>query len=195
MAPPPLPRRLRERRFEARFAGDQQRLNLRAAITNRADAIVSVVARDWAVVHEAPSAMHLDGEIGALGSDLAGVKLGHRELLKIGPALINIPRSAIRQEPRSVDLQRHLCNHLLNKLKPADRSAESLSFFRKDEGVIEAGLREAERTGGQKYPRLLIAAVEHEPPPIHGADDLIGADVAILKIKRTRVGGAPAHLR
>ena len=107
--------------------------------------------------------MDLDGEIRAFCAGLASIELGHGELLQIGPPLIHIPGGPIGQKPRRVDLQSHLCDHFLHELEAADRAAESLALLGEGERVIETGLRQAERTGGEENARLPIAAVQHDP--------------------------------
>src|SRR5271156_6003643 len=57
-----------ERDIETAFAGNQQLLDLRAAVADGANPVVAVVARRRAFIHEAKAAMNLDGEVGAFGA-------------------------------------------------------------------------------------------------------------------------------
>ena len=137
--------------------------------------------------------MHLDGEIGAFGAGLAGIELGHRELFDIGPALIHVPSGAVGQKPRRIDLQSHLRDHLLHQLQTANRRSECLSLLGESERMIEAGLRQSQRARRQEHARLLIATVKDVPPAMHGSDDVILIDIAVLKIIRTCIGRSPPH--
>src|SRR5665647_2403205 len=81
MVSPHLPAS-REGHVEPALAGDQQLLDLRTAVADRADPVVAVIARHRAVIHEAPAAVNLDREIGALRARLGRVILGHRQFLE-----------------------------------------------------------------------------------------------------------------
>src|SRR5665647_569796 len=116
----------REGHFEAAFAGDQQLLYLRAAVADRTDPVVAVVARHRAVIHVAPAAVNLDREIGALRARLGRVILGHRQFFEIVAPLIDVPCRAIGQEPRGIDLKGDFSDHFLDQLKPAERAAKRL---------------------------------------------------------------------
>src|SRR5262249_33742741 len=150
--------------IETAFPCDQEFLDLGAAVADGADAIVAIVARHRALLHIAEAAMHLNREIGALAAGLAGVILRHRQFLEIVAALIDAPCRAIGEEPRRIDLKRDVGDHLLNELKPAERAAKGLALLGPLDGVIERGLREAKRTGGEEQPRGLVALVQNVAP-------------------------------
>src|SRR5436305_1826888 len=104
--------------FETALARDQQFLDLRRAVADGADAVVAVVTRHRAVIHEAPAAMHLDRLVGAFGAGFGREILRHRQLFEVVAALVDAPGGSISDEPRAVDLERHVGDHFLDELQP-----------------------------------------------------------------------------
>src|SRR6266545_7507708 len=82
--------------------------------------------------------------------ELTRVELRHRRGLCEASALILLPRRAVDEQSRSLDLRRHVDELLLHGLEGADRLAELLALLRVGVGEVVAALREADAHRGDR---------------------------------------------
>ncbi len=65
------------------------------------------------------------------------------------------PGGAIGEQPRAIDLRRHIGKHRLNRLKVGDRLTELSALAGIVERLIEAALRDADRLSGDADPAAI----------------------------------------
>src|SRR5439155_9219021 len=105
-------------------AGHDNPLDLVGTFVDLGYFSVAEVALDWEVLEVAIAAEYLDGVGRHAHGDIAGEELGDRRLAGAGEVPAAQVRGAEVEEPRRVDLRRHVRQHHLDRLELADRLAE-----------------------------------------------------------------------
>src|SRR5207247_11338376 len=103
---------------------DHHLLNLGRAFVDLADAGVAPVALDAELGQITVASVYLDGPVGAAGAGLGSVPLGQRGFLDVGSPLVAQPRRLVGEQPRRVDLDRGVRQHLADGVELADRPVE-----------------------------------------------------------------------
>src|SRR4051812_40191762 len=135
---------------EAQVAGDEEALDLGGSLADLEHLRVAVEPRHRELLHEAVSAVDLDGVAGRGDRDLAGVQLGDRGLGLVRPALVTEPRRVVRVHPRRLDGDLHVGQLELQPLERTDRALERLAFARVLHALVEAALGEADAERGDR---------------------------------------------
>src|SRR5262249_4993328 len=124
---------------------DDELLDLRRSLTDRAELDVAVELLHREVLDETVAAMDLDGALGDPHGDL------RREVLRLGGEAAMIltavlgESGALGQEPRGVDRGRHLGEIELDRLELADRAAELPALLRVPERRLVGAAGDADR--------------------------------------------------
>src|SRR5438132_10399734 len=107
---------------------DHHLLNLGRAYVDLGDARVSPVALDVELAQVAVAAVNLNGQMRATGGGLRGVPLGDRCFLGVWAAGVAQPRRPIREPAGALHLDRHVREHLPDRIELADRAVELLAL-------------------------------------------------------------------
>src|SRR5260370_16262514 len=160
-------------------------LNLRGPFPDLIDLRVSEPLLDRVFLDEPITAKDLDRIGGDLHGHVASKAFPHPPLRRSeGATLGRHPAGAPYEQPRGVDLHRHVRELEADRLVLPQRLAELLAFLRVIERELEPRTRDADRTGGDcrpgrferhprtkisgpALPRLLLATqtVVHRPRP------------------------------
>src|SRR5919109_3312527 len=126
-------------------ARDHEPLDLARPLVDLGDLRVAVVALDRELLRVPVAAEDLDRLAGLPPRRLRGEELRLRALLAVRPALLLQPRRPIDEQPRRVDLGRHVRELPLDGLEVADPLAELPPLERVAAGDVVGGLRDPER--------------------------------------------------
>ncbi len=137
--------------------------------------------------------MDLDGLVGGLYRDLAGVELGHRRFERGLHVVVFHPRGAIRQQAGGVDFGGEVGEFPLDGLELADGFAELLALLGVPQRRFVRALGHAEPERGDRN----SSAVEHA----HGVDKSVAflaeqvfhGDLAVLENHFRGIAGAQAE--
>src|SRR5438034_6247356 len=133
---------------QAEVTRDDRPLDLVRALADLEDLLVAVEARDRELVHEAVAAVELERPVRRTVRELAGEELRHRRRLREVAPLVLLPRGAVDEEPRRLDLGRHVDELLLNCLEGRDRPSELLPLACVGVREVVAALGETDAHGG-----------------------------------------------
>src|SRR5258705_4342543 len=140
---------------EKYLPGDHQALDLRSALVDLEQLRIAHQLLDRVLLDVAVAAEDLDG----IGRDLhrrVGCEaLRVRRLQRRALALVEQPRGLPGEQPRRLDLGRHVGDEEVDALVDRDRLAELDSLARVLDRVLEGGPRDTDRAGGRPGPRLV----------------------------------------
>src|SRR5262245_63157365 len=142
--------------LETEVAGDHHPLDLVRPFPDLQDLLVPVEPRDRGLLDEAIAPVDLQCLIHDSVRHLARLKLRHRGLLREVTALVLEPRGLVDEVPSGLDLDGHVRELELDRLKARDRLAELLPLLGVAEREVVRALREADAHRRNRDP----AAVE-----------------------------------
>src|SRR5215475_4132112 len=130
--------------LQTEVAGDHHALDLVRSFADLQDLLVAVEPRDRRLLDESVPAVDLQRLVHDAVRQLAGVELRHRGLLREVAALVLEPRGLVDEVPSRLDLDGHVRELELDRLKARDRLPELLALLRVAEREVVRALREAD---------------------------------------------------
>ena len=96
---------------------------------------------------ESPRSVDLDRRVDHLLRHLGGEELCHCRMFRDFFARVVAGRGGVHEQPRRLDLRRHVCELLADRLELSQLPAEGLTFARMSKRGIERGLSHPNRKG------------------------------------------------
>src|SRR3990172_6094927 len=131
---------------------NDQLLDLVRALVQAEDPRVPVVPLHVEVPAEPVPAMDLDRPVRHALRHLRPKELRHGDFERVVQAQVPHLRGAEGEQPRRVDLQCGLCDHLADELEVPDRPTERLAFLHVLHGGLERGARDPDGPCGDPDP-------------------------------------------
>src|SRR5690349_136359 len=112
-----------------KLARDHQPLDLAGPFANGAEFYITVELFHRVILQEAVAAVNLHRLVGYTHRRLRGEQLGHRRFLVHVLAAVLHPRRALREQAGGVDIRRHVCQLVLDRLELRNEAPELLALF------------------------------------------------------------------
>src|SRR4051794_16421881 len=150
--------------LRAQRAGDHHLLYLVGALADREDLRVPVEAADRVLLDVAVAAVDLDGLVGRAYGQAARLELGLRRRQPERAAAVLEHGGLVDEQPRGLDLGRHVGELGLDRLIFGDRLAERLALLGVRERLVERPLRQPDAHRGHA-----------DPPAVERLEELLEA--------------------
>ncbi len=113
---------------------------------------------------------------------------------RIGRTAVKLPSSLPQKHPRGLQLDLHIRQPELQRLKIRNRLPERLALFHIGNRLIEPGLRRAQRTGRDIEAPAIQTRHSVREPAAFLAQQMAGGHAAIIELHLPGRLGTPAHL-
>ena len=173
---------------------DHHLLDLVGALTDREDLRVAVEAAHRILLHVAVAAVDLDRLLGAADRQAPRLELRLRRRQREVAARVLLHRRLVNEQPRRLDLGRHVGELGLDRLEARDRPAERVALAGVRERLVQRALREADAHRGDADPAAVEDLQELPQSRAAGAEQVLLRNAAVGERQRPRVRGVPAHL-
>src|SRR5437763_1104631 len=178
----------------AERAGDDHLLDLVGALADREDLRVAVEAAHGVLLDVAVAAVDLHSLLGAAHGEASALELRlRRREAEVAPGVL-LAGGLVDEQPRGLDLARHVGELCLDRLKAGDRPAEGAALAGIAQRLVERSLREPHtHRRDADAPDVEHAQKLPEAGTARAQEAVLGY-VAVAERQGARVGGVPAHL-
>ena len=174
--------------------GDHEALDLGGALVDLEELRVAHQLLDRVLLHVAVAAEDLDRVGRHLHRRVGGEALRERRVQRRALAAVDQPRRLPREQPRGLDLGRHVGDQEVHALVHRDRHVEGDALLRVLDRELVRGLRDADGAGRRARPREVERLHRDLEAVALLAEPVLGGHDDVLQRERRRVGRALAHL-